>query len=318
MTKLNTTTTVNGKTYDSKTGLPVAISETPHAARQTSRHPATSLHASAPQKSKTLRRVPPPKTTPKKETLSPMVTRRPQRRSLDIARHPQVRKSAPTTQKITENPDIAPRIHPHVEKANQRVASKKATHHPTPHKAPSSKEIKDAEIARAIESTPTKTVKRPQKQRSAHHKKIIRVSAIIFSVIIVLGALIWINLPALSVKFAASQTGVSATIPHYTPEGFRFQWPINTSDNHVAIRYTSPDTNTSFVISQSNSPWNSDAVRSMIEENSKGRFLTSRDRGITVYTHDGNAAWVNRGILYTIEGDAGLSSDAIMRIANSF
>ena len=56
----------------------------------------------------------------------------------------------------------------------------------------------------------------------------------------------------------------------------------------------------------------------MIEENSKGRFLTSRDRGITVYTHDGNAAWVNRGILYTIEGDAGLSSDAIMRIANSF
>ena len=77
-------------------------------------------------------------------------------------------------------------------------------------------------------------------------------------------------------------------------------------------------TNTSFVISQSNSPWNSDAVRSMIEENSKGRFLTSRDRGITVYTHDGNAAWVNRGILYTIEGDAGLSSDAIMRIANSF
>ena len=92
MTKLNTTTTVNGKTYDSKTGLPVAISETPHAARQTSRHPATSLHASAPQKSKTLRRVPPPKTTPKKETLSPMVTRRPQRRSLDIARHPQVER----------------------------------------------------------------------------------------------------------------------------------------------------------------------------------------------------------------------------------
>ena len=66
MTKLNTITTVNGKTYDSKTGLPVAISEAPHATRQTSRHSATSLHASAPQKSKTLRRVPPPKTTPKK------------------------------------------------------------------------------------------------------------------------------------------------------------------------------------------------------------------------------------------------------------
>ena len=318
MTKLNTITTVNGKTYDSKTGLPVVISEAPHTARQMSQQPATSLHASAPQKSKTLRRVPPQKTTPKKDTLNPMVTRRPQRRSLDIARHPQVRKSAPIAQKGTENPDIAPRTHPHVERANQRVASKKATHHPTPHKTPSSKEIKDTEIARAIENTSTKTVKHPRKQRSVYHKKAIRISVIILSITIVLSALIWINLPALSVKFAASQAGVSATIPHYTPEGFRFQWPIDTKDNHVAIKYVSPDTNTSFVISQSNSPWNSDAVRSMIEENSKGRFLTSRDRGITVYTHDGNAAWVNRGVLYTIEGDAGLSSDTIMRIANSF
>ncbi|OYX53704.1 hypothetical protein B7Y92_02060 [Candidatus Saccharibacteria bacterium 32-50-13] len=315
MTK-NDTTTVNGQLYDTQTGLPVAhATATPRPDRQAVPHkPATSLHGGT-QKSKTLRRAQPKK--PQPETLSPMVARRPQRRSLDIARHPHVKKVAPTPVKPSEVPDIAPRTHPHVEKANQHVVSKKTAHHPAPHKTMTPKEVKDAEIARALVSAPGKKEKRAKKQRSARHKKVTRLSAIGISIAVILGALVWINLPVLSVHFAASQTGVSATIPHYTPEGFRLQWPVETHDNQVSIKYASADSNTSFTLGQSNSSWNSDAVRTMIEEDSQGRFLTSRDRGITVYTYNGNAAWVNRGILYTIEGDAQLSSDTIMRIANS-
>ena len=314
MTK-NDTITVNGQSYDKQTGLPVSTPAPGRPARQTPNHrPATSLHGGA-QKSKTLRRTPPKK--PQPDITSPMVARRPQRRSLDIARHPEVKKIAPAPARTPESPDIAPRAHPHVEKANQHIAAKKTAQHPAPHRPMTPKETKDAEIARALDSAPTKKEKRPKKQRSHRHKKIRRISLISISIAIVLGAIIWINLPALSVHFAATQTGVAAAIPHYTPDGFRLRLPIQTNDNQVTITYTATNGDTSFILQQSNSSWNSDAVRAMVEEDSKGGFLTSRDRGITVYTYNGNAAWVNRGILYTIEGDAGLSSDAIMRIANS-
>lgn len=314
MTK-NETTTVNGQLYDTRTGLPVTATTPQRTDRPTAPHrPATALHGGA-QKSKTLRRVPPKK--PQPETLSPLVAKRPQHRSLDIARHPQVKKVALAPIKAPEVPDIAPRMHPHVEKANQHVAAKKTAHQSLPQNAPTPKEVKEAEIARVLENAPTRKERRTKKQRSARHKKVTRLSAVIIAIIVILGVIVWINLPMLSVRFAASQTGVSAAIPHYTPEGFRLQLPVATKDNHVTITYASADSKTSFALEQSNSSWNSDAVRAMVEQDSKGRFLTSRDRGITVYTYDGNAAWVNRGILYTIDGDAELSSDAIMRIANS-
>lgn len=319
MTKDETTTTVNGQAYDTQTGLPVARTSAHTPTGQTTPHrPATALHAST-QKSKTLRRVPTKKPEAKKpDTLSPLVARRPQRRSLDIARHPQVKKTATTPLRAPETPDIAPRTHPHVEKANQRLGAKKTSHHPAPHKTPTPKEIKNAEIARALEkSTSGKKEKHIKRQSTTRRKKITRFSIIGAAIAIIIGVIVWINLPSLSVRFAASQTGVSATVPHYTPEGFRMQWPVGTKDNYVSITYTAHDTDTSFTLGQSNSSWNSDAVRSMVEEDSEGRFLTSRDRGITVYTYNGNAAWVNRGILYTIEGTADLSSDDIMRIANS-
>lgn len=322
MTKEETTTSVNGQLYDTRTGLPVTRASAPRPSRQTTpHHQSATLHTPI-QKSKTLRRTPAKKPAVKgPDARSPLVARRPQRRTLDIARHPQVKKVAPAPNIVTETPDIAPRVHPHVEKANRRLTAKKTTQHPAPHKAPTAKEVKNTEIARALEKsiTPQKTKKEKRVKRplSARRKKITRLSSIGLFIAVIIGVLVWVYLPSLSVHFAASQTGVSATIPNYVPEGFHMQWPVKTKDNHVALVYGSSEANASFTLGQSNSSWNSDAVRSMVEKDSQGRFLTSRDRGITVYTYNGNAAWVNKGILYTIEGTADLSSDDIMRIANS-
>ncbi len=314
--KNNDTVTVNGQAYDTRTGLPVDATHKPTP--PPSRSEATSLHAKA-QKSVTLRRSAAKKPVPvkKDETLSPMVARRPQRRSLDIARHPRVTKSAvPVTPAATDTPDIAPRTHPYVEKANQHIQDKKSPRRPE-HRTPSSKEIKEAEIERVLtEPTPTKT-KPPKKQRSHRHKKITRVGLIITCCIVVAGVAVWLSLPTISIKLASAQTGVTADIPHFTPDGYSLRLPIDTKDNKVAVTYGARHDDSSFVLAQSKSSWNSEAVRAMVERDSEGRFLTTRDRGLTVYTYDGNAAWVNKGILYTISGDAELSNDTIMRIANS-
>ena len=71
-----------------------------------------------------------------------------------------------------------------------------------------------------------------------------------------------------------------------------------------------------FTIKQEKSDWNSSAVREFVDSKSKDT-TTTNSNGLTIYTYGSNAAWVNHGVLYTLEGDAPLSSEQIQRIANS-
>lgn len=73
-----------------------------------------------------------------------------------------------------------------------------------------------------------------------------------------------------------------------------------------------------FTVSQTKSNWDSSTVLDRyIKEKAGDNYITYSERGLTIYTYDGNAAWVNGGIFYTITGDAPLSSDQIRRIATS-
>jgi hypothetical protein len=54
-----------------------------------------------------------------------------------------------------------------------------------------------------------------------------------------------------------------------------------------------------------------------VKEKAGDNYITYNERGLTIYTYNSNAAWVNNGVLYTIDGDAPLSSDQIRRIATS-
>ena len=48
-----------------------------------------------------------------------------------------------------------------------------------------------------------------------------------------------------------------------------------------------------------------------------GKYATYNDAGLTIYTYGTDAAWVNGGVLYTVEGSANLSNEQIRRIATS-
>ena len=48
-----------------------------------------------------------------------------------------------------------------------------------------------------------------------------------------------------------------------------------------------------------------------------GTYLTYQERGLTIYSFGDQAAWVNGGLLYTIDGDAPLSSEQLLNIAAS-
>ena len=326
--------TVNGQSYDTVTGLPVAKAQStpkPAPVKKTAQtSPAHSLHA-ATQRSTTLRRATAPKPQPTVPKGTKMVSdiqprRRPGTHSLDVARHPQVGRmpqnvhnqdTPKSAAKTHANTDTGPRQHPHVVQAERHLAGKKQTVSTvTPQ---SSKATKEAEISKALATAVTpKADDKPHKKRSKKTRtRTMRLTAIVASVVIIVIIAVWVNLPTLSVAFASAQSGVNADFPHFTPDGYSLKLPVDAQSNRVTMTFSSNQNATSFSLSQEKSAWDSQAVRALVEEQSKGQFLTTQDRGLTVYTYDGNAAWVNKGILYKLSGDSRLSNDTIMRIASS-
>jgi hypothetical protein len=119
------------------------------------------------------------------------------------------------------------------------------------------------------------------------------------------------------VSIASAQTGINASFPEYKPEGFDRSGPITSTDNQVGISFISSSSKKQFSLVQKKSSWDSSAVKDKVSQDSNGEFITTEDSGLTIYSHNGNASWVNGGILYTISGDAQLSTDQIRRIAAS-
>lgn len=131
------------------------------------------------------------------------------------------------------------------------------------------------------------------------------------------GIYAYTSIPSLSVKVASIQSGINASYPEFLPDGYSSDGPVTYDNDTVIINFHANTGNTKFTIKQTKSPLDSTAVKEKVEKSSKGQFLVKEERGLTIFTYNGNGMWVNGGILYTITGDAPLSSDQIRRIAIS-
>lgn len=308
----NKTVTINGRIYDAVTGLPVAAkpvakaepAKKPTVLRRAAQVSAAAVHTTT-QRSKTLNR---------RAIKKPAVVKRPQPgRHMDIARSSKVARFAPHPIIVDEpkksTPDIAPKTHPTASRALARVAHTKKAVSMTP------KEVKDAAIAAALAKPTAKTKAKRFNIRLSRRFMIITGIA----VILILGAyLTYANIPSISVDFAASQAGISATYPQYLPDGYHLNQPVTYSDGQVVLKFQSNSTNTGYTITQTRSSWDSSAVLDNVVKKAVGdNYVTTQDHGLTLYSYDNNAVWVNGGILYTIASTAPLSGEQIRNIATS-
>ena len=324
---------INGKLYDAVSGLPVAtpdvVSRTsapkpttgkafsdigPSVTMNTIRpatkphHPATSVHRTI-QKSQTLKREvlkrPAPqhtdslrnKPTPGHVNRSDMISK--------FAAHPVKRTPASTAAPIAAKPVIA------AAKADIAKPAKL-----------SSREHKEKLIAQRLAGIDhTKRADKPHRTRRGFFGAQPRVSSVVvgcIALIVLGGYLTYLNMPTLSVRVAASQAGVAASFPQYHPDGYRFDGPIAYSPGEVIINFQANGGSQKFTIKQKSSSWDSQAVLdNYVEKKSNNQYITSSEGGLTIYTFDNKAAWVNKGIFYSIDGDAPLSSDQVLRLAAS-
>ncbi len=327
MKENQSTITVNGQAYDKITGLPVSTSD---ARPPITKKPTTNahiLHASA-GRSKTLRRPTTAKKTGEKTEVKPaskpmssdiIPRKRPtSAKQTTVSRPSSISKFTPVQKKTAANKaDITPRNHPHALKVAQRQAAQsKTVAAPRPL---SPKDTKNDAINKALtEAKPVSpAMQHKQKKTKKRSTRLVQIWGGITCAALIVAAIVWVNLPTLSITVAAAQSGVKATIPHFKPDGYTLRLPIEAKSNHVSMTYSSNQNDTSFTLTQEKSSWDSQAVRAWVTGQSNGQFLTTNDRGLTIYTFDGSAAWVNAGILYKIAGGAHISNDAILRIANS-
>jgi len=301
--------TINGQQYDALTGLPVAKSSGDVLTKKVT--PAGSVHSSL-QRSKTLiRRVTKkpsailsnrPKTPGKTMDIAP--------RSSKISRfapHP----VAPVAQPAVQARNLPAAAHPMLTKAKKLHAQKTAP----ANTSKSSREIKEEAITAALAKP---SVKEPRKRFYDRHPRAITIAIVSVIVALLGGYLTYVNMPALSVRVAAAQAGINATYPNYRPDGYSVNGPVTYSNGKVTINFVSNSGTSKFSITQEKSLWNSTAVLDNIVTPKAGTsYITNESQGLTIYTYSGNAAWVNGGILYTIDGDAPLSGDQILHIATS-
>jgi hypothetical protein len=303
---------INGRSYDALTGLPIEEKKKPAAP---SRHAAPSGVHKTQQRSQILNRRLARKGRPPKPAAKPSTGK-----TMDIARSAHASKFAPKVaaaeapKKSAGTPDAKPSTHPIARRAMERHHALRRSNDVSRQKT--SKQIKEDAIQKAL-NTPSITPEVTPGFFRRHSRKV-TAAIIAFIVLGVGGYLVYTNLPVLSVSFASSQAGISASYPGYTPNGYHLEQPITFSDGEVKLEFSSNTGSGEYVITQSRSSWDSSAVLSnVVQQVVEDDYVVTQDGGLTIYSYQGNAAWVNGGILYVIETKAPLSGDQIRSIATS-
>jgi len=335
------TVTINGRRYDAVTGLPIeevqvtAPDKTPikkpkpapapKAAPQTSRGTkgAEAVHGTT-QRSQTLHR----RAAKKPEAPNKPITKRSAPgRHMDFAKstsvtrfakHPETKPAATAAPKTVvapvAKPDKPAKVHPMAERALVRSDAKKKA--AAPAKPTTAKEVKDAQIAKAL-ATPKAKAPKSEKKENKVLRRIITIAIVLLAAFGILFAA-WQLIPTISVSVAAAQAGIEAKYPEYTPDGYTLSQPVTFGDGQVTLKFASNSNDNYYTIDQVRSSWDSSAVLDNVVTPEAGAdYTTTKERGLTIYSFESSAAWVNGGILYQVDSKAPLSGDQIRRIATS-
>lgn len=309
------TVTIKGTIYDVHTGMPIGNAVEGGKRQMPVSRTSQSVHSTT-QKSQTLNRRIVATSTISHHThinqpahgsvrKSPAITR--------FAPHPAgaLHKTLVTTDTApTIHHPIAAKLHQHAQRA---VVRSSATLAPKP-----SQIIKQEAITKALNDAPNHSSQIQQIRQPNKLHRISGIGALSLALLLLGGYFTYINMPSLSVRVAAAEAGVAASYPSYRPDGYSLAGAVAYSQDEVNMKFASNSGTQNFTLAQKKSSWDTTAVlENYVKGKAGNNYVTYNENGLTIYTYDSNAAWVNNGVFYTINGDAPLTSDQIRHIAIS-
>ena len=216
-----------------------------------------------------------------------------------------------------ETPDIAPTANQLEQTARQRQAiiKQQQTRSVLP-----SQVIKQQAIQEATDKMLTRQQRKEVKptKNFSLWRRLVSVGSTAIAVLLLGAYFTYINMPALSTRIAASQAGINASYPNYQPSGYSLNGPVAYQQGSVIMKFAANGSNENFTLAQTRSEWDSSAVlENYIKPKSRDKYTTTAANGLTIYSYGTHAAWVNAGILYTVDGNAELAPEQIQKIAAS-
>lgn len=207
---------------------------------------------------------------------------------------------------VKSTPDLPAQTHPLQRRANHRLQSAKSAARPAA-KSTSSKDIKDRAIKQALRSVATmsETPAQPIKRRKSGGAK--RFILAFTCAAACLAAIIYFvssNIPDVSVRVAAMQTGIEASYPSYVPMDYSLS-DIISEDGKLTMIFNGPD-DARFTLVQEKSSWDSATLlRNYVEPTWGSDYVTTHEQGITIYISNqtNDSTWVNGGIRYSITSE---------------
>ena len=186
-----------------------------------------------------------------------------------------------------------------------------------------SQEMKDRAISDALRKVSTmdkNEARQQQAQKKGFWQRGHLAAAICFAIISVglLGYLVYLNLPDLSVRVAAMNSGIENAYPSYVPMNYRLQGLAKEDNGTVTMVFARNDGN-KFTMIEKKSSWDSSALLdNFVKDNWGENYTVAKGQGLTIYISGSNAVWVNGGVMYQIEAEESvLSTDDLHDIAIS-
>lgn len=208
--------------------------------------------------------------------------------------------------------------HPVVERAQaiqkQRQAIKQQ---PAATQQPASV-LKSAIVNETLDNAPKSNYRKHKARPSKKRARMLSFASGFAALALFAGYVTYLNVPNISVRVAAAQAGIDASYPGYQPNGYRLNGPVAYSNGEVKMNFISRQDGSEYTLRESRSSWNSSTLlENYVREASKDDYIISKEKGITVYHYNGDAAWVSGGILYIIDGGSHLTPEDVRNIATS-
>lgn len=183
--------------------------------------------------------------------------------------------------------------------------------------------LKEQLIKNALREVPMDHYHDHDRQKSLKKKykiRSIRNLSLVAFVLLFSGYIFFLNIPSISFRVAAIQAGMSSTaaIPTYKPAGYSLSSRASYGPGYVKIELKNNGGN-KLSLTQEKSSFDSEALKDNVVARTGNGYSTYVKDGLTIYLYNkGGASWVNKGQVYSLNGDTSdLSSDEILNMAVS-
>ena len=166
------------------------------------------------------------------------------------------------------------------------------------------KSTEDRKIKSALQ-TVDKLTDMPKMRPKHKPHRILLAIACSAATVAAIAAFVYVNMPDISVKVAAMQSGIEATYPTYTPRNFTLSGVTSEKSGKVTLSFNNNSSGDAFSLSEESSTWDSNALLNNYVKDTYDDYATLREQGITIYIDKNHATWVNGGIHFEITNNSG-------------